>query len=346
MISSLISRPATECRYDVVTLGEVMLRLDPGNGRVRNARSFSVTEDGGEYNVGRALRRCFDQRVAHVGAIGDNEVGRLLEDLMLQGGVGLDYMVWKPADDVGRAGRNPLNFTERGFGVRASRGTYDRANSATSELRPEDVDWNGLFREQGARWFHTGGIFAGLSSSTFATACAAMKAARESGVVVSYDINYRPSLWAASGGTKAASRLTAELLDNVDVLFGVEADGFAATADRLGQEHPGLQLIAVPTRVVHSASSNDWGGLAWSREGGVVAGRTLENLEILDRVGGGDGFAAGLIGAALGGESIAMALELAIAHGALVMTTAGDTSAVDLDEVRRVAAGGAPTAVR
>ena len=339
-MTRLALRPTDECRYDALTLGEVMLRLDPGEGRVRSTRTFTVTEGGGEYNVGRALRRCFAQRVAHVTAIGDNDVGRLLEDLLLQGGVDLDHVVWKPADEVGRSGRNPLNFTERGHGVRAARGTYDRAHSATASLQRCDIDWDHLFGELGVRWFHTGGIFAGLSPSTFDVAIDAMATARRHDTVVSYDINYRPSLWAAAGGAEAAAAMTDRLLEHVDVLFGVDGRDFEAAVSEISGRHEHLQVIATPTRVVPSASRNDWGGTGWSPATGTVTGIQLDGIEILDRVGGGDGFAAGVIHGLLTGASLAEALDLGVAHGAIVMTTIGDTSDADLDEVHRVAAGG------
>lgn len=339
-------RSADVCRHDVVTLGEVMLRLDPGEGRVRSTRSFTVSEGGGEYNVGRALHRCFEHRVAHVTAIGRNDVGRLLEDLMLQGGVNLDHVVWKDADEIGRWGRNPLNFTERGFGMRSARSTYDRAHSATGTLEPTEIDWDHLFGEVGARWFHTGGIFAGLSPATFETAQAAMAAARRYGTIVSYDINYRPSLWAASGGAQAAERLTAELLDHVDVLFGVDDTTLETVATQLADKHPSLTLVAAPIRTVHSASQNDWSGRAWSRADGLIDGLRLDALDILDRVGGGDGFASGVIHGLLTDHPLSAALNLGIAHGALVMTTPGDISMADLGEVHHLAAGGDAGVVR
>jgi 2-dehydro-3-deoxygluconokinase len=342
----LTIKDAKDCRFDVLTLGEVMLRLDPGEGRGRTARTFTVSEGGGEYNVGRALRRCFGHRAALVTAIGDNEVGRLLEDLLLQGGLDLDHVVWKPADDVGREHRTPLNFTERGFGVRSGRGVYDRANSATASLAPEDVDWDHLFGELGARWFHTGGIFSGLSPSTFEVSRAAMRSARRHGTVVSYDINFRPSLWRAAGGLEAHQRMTDELLGDVDVLFGVGAEEFGEIAARLAAEHPGLSVVAAAQRAVRSASVNDWGGIVWTRSAGTIEGTRYAGLEILDRVGGGDGFASGVIHGLLEARSPADALELGIAHGALVMTTPGDTSSVDLSDVERLAAGGDASTIR
>jgi len=345
-VTGIELRSADVCRHDVVTLGEVMLRLDPGEGRVRSTRSFTVSEGGGEYNVGRALHRCFEHRVAHVTAIGRNDVGRLLEDLMLQGGVNLDHVVWKDADEIGRWGRNPLNFTERGFGMRSARSTYDRAHSATGVLKPTEIDWDHLFGEVGARWFHTGGIFAGLSPATFETAQAAMAAARRYGTIVSYDINYRPSLWAASGGAQAAERLTAELLDHVDVLFGVDDTTLETVATQLADKHPSLTLVAAPIRTVHSASQNDWSGRAWSRADGLIDGLRLDALDILDRVGGGDGFASGVIHGLLTDHPLSAALNLGIAHGALVMTTPGDISMADLGEVHHLAAGGDAGVVR
>lgn len=346
MTDALDIKLATDCRFDVLTLGEVMLRLDPGEGRVRTARAFQVSEGGGEYNVGRALRRCFGHRAALVTAIGDNEVGRLLEDLLLQGGVNLDHVVWKVADDVGREHRTPLNFTERGFGVRSGRGVYDRANSATGALAPDDVDWDHLFGELGVRWFHTGGIFAGLSASTFEVAREAMRSAHRHGTIVSYDVNYRPSLWRAAGGIEAHERMTDELLAEVDVLFGVSAVDFDDSVARLASEFAGISVVATTRRAVRSASVNDWGGVGWSRGTGTVLGTEYAGLEILDRVGGGDGFASGVIHGLLDGRPLAHALELGIAHGALVMTTPGDTSAVDRSDVERLASGGDASVIR
>ncbi len=332
-------RTAADTRFDVVTLGEVMLRLDPGEGRVRTARTFTISEGGGEYNVGRALRRCFGLRGALVTAVGDNEVGRLLEDFLLQSGLNLDHVVSKETDPVGRFNRTGLNFTERGFGLRGSVGVYDRADSAASSLGPDDVDWDYIFGELGVRWFHTGGIFAGLSETTLEVVRVALAAARRHGTITSYDINYRPSLWAAAGGADAAEQITEELLEQVDVLFGVDSESLPGSVS-------GPHIIASTERTVLSASRHDWRGLAWSAANGVERSRQYEGLEVLDRVGSGDGFAAGVIFGLLSERTLAESLELGTAHGALVMTTPGDTSSATLDEVERLAAGGLPSTVR
>ena len=193
-------RPKSECKYDMVSLGEVMIRLDPGEGRIRNARSFRVWEGGGEYNVARGLKKCFRMDTGVITAFADNEVGMLLEDLIMQGGVDTSLIKWVKTDGIGRTCRNGLNFTERGFGVRGAVGCSDRANTAISKMRPEDFDFDYIFGELGARWLHTGGIYAALSEETSETVVAAIKAAKKYGTIVSYDLNYRPSLWSAIGG--------------------------------------------------------------------------------------------------------------------------------------------------
>src|SRR5215467_13894143 len=216
------------CRWDLVSLGEVMLRLDPGDVRVASAGQFRVCEGGGEYNVARGLRRTFCMKTAVVTALADNPVGRLVEDLMLQGGVGLDHLLWVKYDGVGRTVRNGLNFTERGFGVRAAAGCSDRGHTAVSQLRPGDIDWEQIFGAEGARWFHTGGIFCALSETTPAVAREAMEAARKHGTIISYDLNYRESLWKSIGGKKRAQEVNRELASLVDVMLGNEEDFSAA----------------------------------------------------------------------------------------------------------------------
>jgi 2-dehydro-3-deoxygluconokinase len=354
-------RPRDECRWELVALGEVMLRLDPGEGRIATTRSFQVWEGGGEYNVARGLRKCFGLRTGVVTALVDNPVGRLVEDLILQGGVEQATLIWRPFDGIGREARNGLNFVERGFGVRAAVGVSDRAHSAISQLRPGDVDWDEVFSQ--ARWFHTGGVFAGLSESSGEVALEAVQAARRHGVVVSYDLNFRPSLWKARGGAEAAAAVNRELVRNVDVLFGNEEDfsaglgyelegvdddllelevaSYERLLARVIEDQPQLALVASTLRQARTATVNDWTAVCRTR-GGFHIGPRLDGLEILDRIGGGDSFASGLIFGLLEGFDVDRALAYGVAHGALAMTTPGDTSMATRPEVERLVAGKAP----
>ncbi len=360
-MTSLSLRDSKSCLYDIVSLGEVMLRFDPGASRIHTTRQFTVWEGGGEYNVARGLRRCFGRRAAVVTALVDNSVGRLVEDLMLQGGVAVDFVRWVADDGCGRAARNGLNFTDRGFGVRGAVGASDRGHTAVSQLRPGDIDWEMIFGEVGARWLHTGGIFAALSTSTAEVAEEAMRTAREHGVRISYDLNYRPSLWTSVGGKERARQVNSALAPLVDVMLGNEEDftaclgyevsgvdenltaldptNFQRMIDEVTSDFPNLSIVATTLRGVTSASLNDWGAVAWSRGEGHVAATPRPNLEILDRVGGGDSFASGLIHALLDVRSINEAVEYGAAHGALAMTTPGDTSMARLSEVERLIGG-------
>jgi 2-dehydro-3-deoxygluconokinase len=361
-------RPRERCRFDLVSLGEVMLRLDPGEGRVRSTRSFRVWEGGGEYNVARGLRRCFGLRTAVVTSLVDNEVGRLLEDLMLQGGVDLSLLRWVADDGVGRSARNGLNFTERGFGLRGALGTSDRGHTAAAAMAPGEVDWDHLFGTLGVRWFHTGGIYAALSESTAEVVAEAVTAAHRHGTVVSYDLNYRPSLWKGVGGQERAREVNRRLASQVDVMLGNEEDftaclgltvdgvdqslvdldgaGFEAMITEAKRQFPNFAVVATTLRGVRSATVNDWGAIAWSSESGFVHATNRPGLEILDRVGGGDSFASGLIYGLLELGDLAKAAEYGAAHGALAMTTPGDTSMASLAEVERLVAGVGARVVR
>ncbi len=360
-MSALTLRPAAECRYDLVALGEIMLRLDPGEGRVRNAREFRAWEGGGEYNVARGLRRCFGLRTAVVTAFADNDVGRLLEDFVLQGGVDASLIRWVPYDGIGRSVRNGLNFTERGFGVRGALGVSDRGHTAASQLRPADVDWEHLFGTLGVRWLHTGGIFAGLSETTPAVVDAAVAAAARHGTVVSYDLNYRPSLWKAIGGVERAREVNRALARSIDVMIGneedftaclglevegtdadlgeLDTDSFRRMIERAAGEFPNFAVIATTLRAVRSATVNDWSAIAWERGTGFAEAVARPGLEVLDRVGGGDSFASGLIYGLLQERGLQLAVDYGAAHGALAMTTPGDTSTASLAEVEALMGG-------
>jgi 2-dehydro-3-deoxygluconokinase len=366
-MNALVLKDANSCRWDCVSLGEVMLRLDPGESRVHTTRQFTVSEGGGEYNVVRGLRRCFRQRSAIATALADNPVGRLVEDLLLQGGVDLDLVRWVPYDGVGRTVRNGLNFTERGYGVRAAAGCSDRGHTAISQVKPGDFDWESIFgAANGSRWFHTGGIFAALSETTIEATREAMESARAHGTVISYDPNYRESLWSAIGGKARAHEVTIDLVKNVDVLFGSEEDlaamlgckpedvgddseeGRVARCKKLLPEvaaaYPNLKVIASTLRTTYSASKNAWGAIALNCDG--VEHVAQRDVDILDRVGGGDSFASGLIYGLLAGESFGWAVQCGVAHGALAMTPPGDTSSASLAEVKRVMSGGAARIAR
>lgn len=347
-------------RWSLVSLGEIMLRLDPGDYRIWTTRNFQVSEGGGEYNVARGLKRCFGLETAIVTAIADNPVGRLLQDLIYQGGVDQSLIRWVEYDGVGRKVRNGLNFTERGFGIRPALGCSDRGHTAVSQLRAGDIDWEEIFGKWGARWFHTGGIFCALSETTQDVALEAMQAARKHGTIISYDLNYRESLWKAIGGKKRAQEVNRRLAPYVDVMIGNEEDfavalgfsvkgmdehisrvdtaAFKEMIQELLHEFP-VKVVAVTLRVARTAGFNDWGALCYTG-GKFYEARQRTNLEIFDRVGGGDSFASGLIYGFLTGEKPEWAVECGAAHGALAMTTPGDTSMVTLKEVLQVMQGG------
>jgi 2-dehydro-3-deoxygluconokinase len=355
----LTIKSKNQCRWDLVSLGEVMLRFDPGDRRIWTTRSFEVSEGGGEYNVARGLKRCFGLHTAIVTAFADNPVGRLLEDLICQGGMDQSLVRWIEFDGTGRSVRNGLNFTERGFGVRPALGCSDRGHSAASQLKAGEINWDEIFREQGTRWFHTGGIFCALSESTPEVAMEAMQAARKNGTIVCYDLNYRESLWKAFGGRKRAQEVNRQLAPLVDVLLGneedftaalgfrvagadehvstIEVEGFKKMIEAVVKEFP-IQVVATTLRKAKTASINDWGAICY-QDGVFYQAKHRENLEILDRVGGGDSFASGLIYGFLSGQGAQWAVDCGAAHGALAMTTPGDTSMVTLKEVLQVMKG-------
>jgi len=357
---TLSVKSADSCRYDLLALGEIMLRLDPGEGRVRTAREFKVWEGGGEYNVARGLRRCFGFRTAVATAFADNDVGRLLEDFILQGGVDTDFIKWMPFDGVGRVTRNGLNFTERGFGVRGAVGIPDRGNTAASQLKPGDFDWDQIFGTLGVRWLHTGGIFAALSDTTPELVIEAVQAAKKHGTIVSYDLNYRPSLWKSIGGQKRAQEVNRKIAQYVDVMIGNEEDftaclgfpvegadenllhidvtAFKKMIETAVKTFPNFKATATTLRAAKTATINDWAAITWM-DGKFHESRKYPDLEILDRVGGGDSFASGLIYGLMTTGDAQKAVEYGAAHGALAMTTPGDTSMADKGEVEKLMKG-------
>ena len=351
----------------MLALGEIMLRLDPGDMRIRNARAFRAWEGGGEYNVARGLRRCFGLTTGVITALADNDVGRLIEDLILQGGVDTSLIKWVPYDGTGRTVRNGLNFTERGFGIRGASGVSDRGNTAISQLCPEDVDFDEIFGNRGVRWLHTGGIFAALSETTAETAIAAVKAAKKYGTIVSYDLNYRPSLWKAVGGKEKAREVNRAIAPYVDVMIGNEEDftaclgfeiegndenlkslnlaGYEKMLGEVTNVYPNFKVIATTLRTVKTATVNDWSAMVYA-DGRITHGMELPDLEIYDRVGGGDSFASGLIYGLITYGDASAAVNYGIAHGALAMTTPGDTSTAVLREVENIIKGGGARVIR
>ncbi len=360
-MEKLVIKPKKECRWDAAALGEIMIRLDPGDTRIKTTRSFTAWEGGGEYNVIRGLKRCFGMDTTVVTAIADNDVGYLLQDLIYQGGVDQSHVKWMPFDGIGRNVRVGLNFTERGFGVRGALGVSDRANSAASQLKVGDIDWNRLFKEEGVRWFHCGGIFAALSATTPELTIEAMKAAKANGTITSYDLNFRPSLWKAIGGTEKAVEVNREIAKYVDVMIGneedftaalgfkvegvskhvtgINVDNFKNMIKQVVKEFPNFKAVGNTLREVHTATINDWSAILYY-QGDFYQARQMDRLEIYDRVGGGDSFASGLIYGFLSGKTPEQCINYGAAHGALAMTTPGDTTMASLKEVEKLVGGG------
>ena len=353
-------KPKSECKYDAVSLGEVMLRLDPGEGRIRTARTFRAWEGGGEYNVIRGLRKCFEMKTGVVTAFADNEVGKLMEDFICQGGVDTALIKWMDTDGIGRVCRNGINFTERGFGIRGAVGCSDRANTAISKATSKDFDFNYIFGTLGVRWFHTGGIYAAISEQTSETVLEAIKTAKKYGTIVSYDLNYRPSMWNAIGGQAKAQEINKEIAKYVDVMIGNEEDftaclgfeiegndtnfkelnldGYKKMVNEAAKKYPNFRAVATTLRTVKTATVNDWSAICWA-DGEVYKAKDYNGLEIMDRVGGGDSFASGLIYGLMRTENAEIAVNYGAAHGALAMTTPGDTTMVSVDEVEAIMGG-------
>jgi 2-dehydro-3-deoxygluconokinase len=341
---------------DFLALGALVHRLDPGMIPFRKARECRIHVSGGEYNVAANLSDCFGLKTAIAAAMVDYPVGGLIEEQVRAMGV---KGLYKRFAHDGVTGPNMAAvYSDRGYGVRAPVVFYNRANEAGALLKPGDFDWNAIFSE-GVRWFHSGGIFAALSETTGELIMEGMRAARAAGAVVSFDLNYREKLWNVWGGAERAREVLARIVDNVDVLVGNEEDlqkglgvrgpeaGSASKLDpgaflemigRVVERFPRIRAAATTLREVHSANRHSWSAVAWVDGGSHVA--PAVELDVYDRVGGGDGFAAGFFYGLLAGEPPAEALKLGWAHGALLTTYPGDTTMATLDEVRALAGGG------
>ena len=360
MSISLNLKDKKDCKFDAVSLGEVMLRLDPGEGRIRTARNFRAWEGGGEYNVIRGLHKCFKMDTAVITAFAENEVGYLMEDFIEQGGVDTSLIKWMKTDGIGRICRNGLNFTERGYGIRGAVGCSDRANTAVSKATPEDFDFEYIFGTLGVRWLHTGGIYAALSEQSCETALAAVKTAKKYGTIISYDLNYRPSMWSAIGGKEKAQEVNKEIAEYVDVMIGNEEDftaclgleiegndenlkelnldGYKNMITEAAKAYPNFKVIATTLREVKTATINDWSAICWA-DGEIYKAKDYKDLEIMDRVGGGDSFASGLVYGLMTTGDPELAVNYGAAHGALAMTTPGDTTMANKKEVEAIMGG-------
>ncbi len=329
----------------MVSLGEVLLRFDPEHERIHTARLFRVYDGGAEYNVARSLAKVFRRRTAIVTVLADNALGRLAEDFVFQAGVDASEILWRDGD---ANTRNGIYFIERGFGFRAPASCFDRADTAVSELKTGEINWHEIFKQNGTRWFHTGGVFVGLSETTPDVAREAMIEARKNGAIVSYDLNYRDSLWKNKGGREAANAVNRELLPFADVVFGAmdfdarlsqfDAEKFRQAAEKMTGEFPGLKIVASTLREVHSASRHDLSAVCLTK-GEIFKSKNYKNIEVFDRVGSGDAFASGLIYGLLAEKDFQYAVECGAAHALLAMTAPGDNSAATLAEIENLMRG-------
>jgi 2-dehydro-3-deoxygluconokinase len=348
-------KPKNECRRDLISLGEVLLRFDSGEDRIHTANSFRVFDGGGEYNVARNVSKVFRQKTAIVTALADNALGRLAENFIWQGGVDASEILWREHDGIGANTRNGLYFIERGFGLRNPSSSFDRANTAISQMKSGEVDWQRIFFHEKARWFHTGGIFVGLSETTFDAAKEAMQAARDSGAIVSYDLNYRDSLWKKRGGKEEANKINRKLLPFADVVFGVpdftakfanfDQNAFQNAAEKLQNEFPNLKVITTTLREVKSASEHNLSAVCFA-ENEIFKARDYREIRVFDRVGSGDAFASGFIYGILSDKGLQYSIECGTAHAVLTMTTPGDNSMSQLSEIESLMGGAESNVIR
>jgi len=320
-----------------------MLRFCPADKPLRLASEFTFSEGGGEYNVARAISRCFGHKSGVVTSLVENEIGRLVCHLVEGSGVDVSRILWRKFDGIGKEVRNPLYFAERGFGCRAPKAVMDRGHSGPSQMTVDDIDWDAIFASGDVKWFHTGGIFAGLSESSAEVAEVAMRAARAAGVHVSYDLNFRGSLWQSRGGSVSAAALNRKLAIHADTLFGVGPLIQTTAPSNVPEEveilmketasaFPQLQSIVVGRRSVHSASSHDYAASSWHK-GEISHVDGHQSIEVLDRIGSGDAFAAGYISSMIEGAGQTHALQIGCAAAALTMSTPGDAMMVSREEV-------------
>ena len=350
-------RSASDCEFDLLALGECMIRLSPpGHQRIELTPVFEAYAGGGEYNVAYALAR-YGMRTGWISRLVDNPLGHFVRNHAQTSGMDISEVIWVPYDGVGRADRIGLNFTEVGIGVRASVTLYDRGHTAVSHMKPGEVDWKRIFHARRVRWFHTGGIFTALSDSCAEVALEAMKAAHEAGTIVSYDLNFRSKLWTS----KRAIEVTKNLVPYIDVLIGNEEDfqkvlgfqvegtdehlkrlpveGYQKMVEKVVKAYPSVQAVGTTLREVVSGLVNNWSAIMYY-DGTFHQSRKYENLEVEDRVGGGDGFCSGFVYGFLHGMTPQECVEMGAAHGALLQSTRGDTSMVTMEEIKHVMGGG------
>jgi 2-dehydro-3-deoxygluconokinase len=354
---SIQLRDASHGKYDLLALGECMVRLSPsGHGRIEFSKVLEVDVGGGEFNVAYACAR-LGMRTGFVSKLPENPLARIILNHARGVGMCVSNVLLEKYDGVGHQNRVGLNFTEVGTGVRASVTLYDRGHSAASQMRPEEIDWKNLFEQQGARWLHTGGIFTALSEASAATVSAALREANAAGVITSYDLNFRSKLWSS----QKAIATSKNIIKDVQVLIGNEEDfqkvlgfevegmgsdlrqlpveGYKRMVERVVKTYPHIKAVCTTLREVKSGLVNNWGGILWF-DGQFYEARPFKDLEIEDRVGGGDGFSSGIAYGFLSGLSPQEIVDFGAAHGALLQTTRGDTSQVNLDEVMHVMKGG------
>jgi len=350
-------RDPKSCKFDQVSLGECMIRLSPPqHGRIEFSPILEVWPGGGEYNVSYALAR-LGQRTGWVGGLNSSPMGAIIRNHARSSGMDVSYVVERKYDGIGKKDRIGLNFTEVGVSKRSSVTLYDRGHSATAGIKRGEINWKKLFNDDGVRWLHTGGIFAALSESTRQVVAEALKAAHDAGTIVSYDLNFRSKLWKS----EEAIATTKPLVPYIDVLIGNEEDfqkvlgyavegvdvekgeldttAFKKMVTKVTRDFKNIKVVGTTLRGVKSATVNDWSAIMW-HEGAFYDGPNFPNLEIEDRVGGGDGFASGFIYGFLTNKSPQDCVNLGVAHGALLMSTMGDTSQITLDELLHIAGGG------